>query len=45
MHQFSDLFAQHVSDRSTLHHQVYLNTVYAAIAISHASYADCLLVR
>jgi len=41
MHYFTNLFWQrtlHVSDRSTVHHQEYLNTVYTAIGICHASY-------
>jgi len=29
---------------STVHKQEYLNTVYTAIGICHASYVDCLLV-
>jgi hypothetical protein len=38
MHYFSNLFDNvlHVSNRSTAHHQQYLNTVYTAVGICHA---------
>jgi hypothetical protein len=45
MHYFSNLFwyrTLHVSDRFTVHYQQ-SSTVYRAIGICHASYADCLL--
>jgi len=34
-----------VLDRSTVHHQQYLNTVYTEIGICRDSYVDCLLAR
>ena len=44
MHNFSDLFDKiHVSDRSTVHHQEYLNTVYTEIGICHAFYLQHVL--
>jgi len=43
MHNFSNLLDKvHVSDRSTVHHQEYLNTIHA-IGIFHASSVGCLL--
>ena len=45
MHNFSNLFdksTRRVSDRSTVHHQEYLNTVHT-IGICHASSVGCLL--
>jgi hypothetical protein len=33
----------HVSDRSTVHHQDYLNNIYTAIGICHTSSVGCLL--
>jgi len=47
LHYFSNLFRYrtlHVSDRFTVHHQDF-STVYTAIGICHAGYADCLLAR
>ena len=43
MHYFSTLFCYrtlHVSDKSTVCHQEYLNTVYTAIGFGRARYVD-----
>ena len=43
MHYFTTLFWQrtpYVSDRTTVHHQGYLNNVYTSIGICHASSVD-----
>jgi len=47
MHHFSYLFwyrTLRVSERLTVHHQE-SSTVYTAIGICHACYADCMLAK